>query len=277
MTRFWKRLFRREHGQVLPLALAMLALGGLIIAPGLDYAGTSLKHTRLVDKGVKGLYAADAGIEKVLWALKRGEAAPTSLPGAVNGMTVTMSTTSMGSYTLIAGEWVVTGPHTQDLLVSSSDITWDATYSAWKYVVTITWTGDGNCWLIGVGAKLPLGYNYQPDSVDYFPTNLSTAEPSDEIDQTGAHIREWSFPKIKLNSPETRWQRFLIGGSGPLEDYYGWAEAEREDVGQSGELTGSFYIITATATKDGAVARRVQANVMLEGTSPSITSYRVQQ
>jgi len=169
-----------------------------------------------------------------------------------------MNTIPMGNYTLVAGEWVTTGEHTEDLLVSSSNITWDETNDAYKYTISVTWTGAGNCWIIAVGARLPVGYEYVPESAALFPGNLTTAEPPPpQIDPQGAYLVEWTFSKILIPSPGTRTQEFLINGSGELEGNYGWAEGERQDVGQSGELTGNFSIITATATKGGTTVGQV--------------------
>ncbi len=278
MTRFLRRLLISQKGQALPAVLAMLALGGLMVVPSLDYAATSLNHGRAIDRGVRGLYAADAGIEDVLWSLKQCGEPHTSLAQAVNGMQVTMSTVNKGYYTLVAGDWVSFSPsgHFADLSISSS-IVWDDGHNGYLYTITVTWSGSGNCWVLGVGARLPVGYNYQAESVHFYTGSLSYAEPADGLDGEGAHMRDWSFPKIKLNSGDTVTQKLLITGSGDLGDDYGWTEAQREDVGTVGELTGNFYVITATATKSGVVARKVETNVMVSGSIPSITSYRILQ
>ena len=264
-----------NRGQAMIAVLVCLCLGGLIIVPLVSYAGTSGKSISLKKASVQGLYAADAGIEKVLWALKYGTQPSTSLSQNMNGMLVTMNTVSVGEYTLVAGEWISTAEHSEYLLVSSSNITWDAVNNAYRYEMSVTWTGDGNCYLIGVGAQLPIGYDYQAGSAQLFAGNLCTGVPGDGLAGNGAHIIEWTFPKIKLQSPETRTQTFLITGSGPLEGNYGWAEGERQDVGPTGELIGGFYVITATATKNGTVNGKIEANVMVSGSSVSIISYRV--
>ncbi len=264
-----------NHGQAMIAVLVCLCLGGLIIAPLVSYAGTSGKSISLKKVSTQGLYAADAGIEKVLWALKYGTQPSTSLSQNMNGMQVTMNTVSVGEYTLVAGEWITTAEHTEDLLVSSNNITWDAVNNGYRYEMSVTWTGSGNCYLIGVGAQLPIGYEYQAGSAYLFAGNLCTGEPSYELIGSGAHIIDWTFPKIKFESPETRTQTFLITGSGPLEGNYGWAEGERQDVGPAGELIGGFYTITATATKNGKVNGKIEANVIVSGNGVGIISYRV--
>ncbi len=254
-------------------ALVCLALGGLIIAPLVSYTGTSVRSVSLKKASMLGLYAADAGIEEVLWALKKGAQPPSSLSQSVNGMQVTMTTVNKGSYTLVAGDWVTPdGPHSADLSITTSMV-WDAGHNAYKYTVTATYSGSGNCKLTEVGAKLPIGYNYQAGSAALFGGNLSTAEPTNTLDGGGAHLLAWDFSQTTIDPTGT--QTFYATGSGALENYYGWVVGTRNDVGTVGELTGTFYDITATATKGGTVIGKVEANVMVSGSTVSITSYRI--
>jgi len=142
-----RQLIKGNRGQAMIAALVFMALGGLIIGPLINYTGTSMKTVSLKKSGMLGLYAADAGIEDVLWSLKQGTTPHTSLSQSLNGMQVTMNTVSKGYYTLAAGEWVAFSPsgHFAGLSLSSS-ITWDAGNNAYRYIITVTWTGDGNCW-----------------------------------------------------------------------------------------------------------------------------------
>ena len=274
MTRAWQSI-KSERGQVLPVVLLCLAVGGLLIAPSITYTATNLHAGVHQEASTLGLYAADAGVEHVLWAIKGGAALPTSLPQSLNGMQVTMTTVSKGTYTLVAGEWVTPdGTHSDDLSISSTMV-WDAGASAYKYTATFTWQGSGNCKLTGVGVRLPVGYNYKAGSAALFGSNLSTAAPSDTLDGNGAHMLNWTFGQTTLNPTGT--QIFHATGSGELTGDYAWAVGRREDVGTVGELTGAFYIITATATRpqDGAVTAKVEANVMKSGSNVYITSWRI--
>lgn len=271
MTRF-RQFIKDESGQAMIAALVCLVLGGLIITPLVSYAGTSVHGVSLKKSNLMGLYAADAGIEKVLWSLKNSIQPPTSLSQDLNGMTVTINTVTMGSYTLVAGDWVTAGaPHSGDLEISTSMV-WDEGAEAYKYTITCAWSGAGLCKLIEVGARLPLGYDYEAGSAASFGENLSTAEPSNQTDGEGAHMLAWSLDAISI---ETRTQIFYVTGSGTLEGDYGWAKAQRDDVGSVGELTGTFYVATATATKGGAVAGKIEADVMLSGSSVCVTSWRI--
>jgi hypothetical protein len=66
-------MLRKESGQVLPMALILMLLGGLVVVPTLSLATTNLKATTAVDQHTHELYAADAGIEDALWYLQADE------------------------------------------------------------------------------------------------------------------------------------------------------------------------------------------------------------
>ncbi len=273
MTNRLEQLARGERGQAMLAVLVCLVLGGLAIAPVMSFAATDINSVSLKQRRMMGLYGADAGIENVLWALKSGMPLPTSLPQTVNGATVTMTTINKGSYTLVAGNWVTPGgPHSSDLSIASSMV-WDGGHNAYRYTVTCTWSGPGNCKLIEVGARLPVGYNYQNGSAALFGGNLSTANPTNTLDGDGAHLLDWSFSQHTINPTGT--QTFYVTGSGNLNGDYAWATASRGDVGACGELTGSFYDTTATGTKSGVIVGKVEANAMVTGGSLYVTSYRI--
>ena len=65
-----RRLHRDSRGQVLPLAMAALALGALLVSPFLVDASVNLLASRRVDASIKDYYSADAGVEWALWRLE---------------------------------------------------------------------------------------------------------------------------------------------------------------------------------------------------------------
>jgi len=81
-----------ENGQALLAVLALLVLGGLAIVPSLNYATTSLNAGRIIGEGVKGGYAADAGVEDALWSLGNSTSPSQQLSEKVNKMEVTIQT-----------------------------------------------------------------------------------------------------------------------------------------------------------------------------------------
>ncbi len=63
------KLLRNEEGQAFILALILLAVGGLIIAPLLSYMSTGLIVGQSFEERMDELYAADAGVEDAIWKL----------------------------------------------------------------------------------------------------------------------------------------------------------------------------------------------------------------
>ena len=124
MIRFLKQMMSSEQGQALPVVLILLVLGGLTIAPSLSYATTSLNSGRLLQESVKGIYAADAGVEDTLWRLENGVAPSPQLPGNINQLVVAIQTEDKGAYTLYLGELIQPGEHS-DYLSVDGEIVWD--------------------------------------------------------------------------------------------------------------------------------------------------------
>jgi len=80
-----KKILRIESGQILPIALVLMVLGGLLIVPTLRLMTTSLNTNRYVERNNVELYAADAGIEQIIWNLRHNQYDPQLNP---DGFTV---------------------------------------------------------------------------------------------------------------------------------------------------------------------------------------------
>ena len=59
-----------SRGQVLPLAMAALAVGAVLVSPVLVDASVNLLASRSVDSAIRDYYSADAGVEWALWHLR---------------------------------------------------------------------------------------------------------------------------------------------------------------------------------------------------------------
>jgi len=272
---------RGEAGLALPVVLILLCLSGLLVVPCLSYASSSLSSGRAIGERMSGLYAADAGVEDTIRCLGQGVPPHTVLSENLNGMAVTMQTETKGHYVLFAGEWVEGVGH-NDWLSVIGDMVWDSGAGAYRYTITVTWQAESGTTihLAEVGARLPIGYSYQPGSAAGFVDNLSLDEPSDTLDGAEAHLLEWEFspphPYLDESNP-TRTQIFYVIGEGALEDYYSWAVAQRSDIGAISELSGDVYIVIAIATRPegGKVIATVVAEVMdMEG-DISILSWQI--
>lgn len=277
MPRLWQLITKEESGQALLAVLVCLIFGGLLIASSNSFIDTSFRYRLSLERNYQGLYAAEAGIEDVLWCIKHGTSFRSELPQNLNGNQVTMQTTTTGNCTIYADEWITIGGHSTWLLVSGDveDLAGDD-----KYTITVTWNAESETiiHLSEIGAKLPPGYSYQPGSAADFGGNLSTEEPDDELAEDGSHLLKWVFssprPHVEESEPVGT-QEFYITGAGALENDYAWVSASREDIGAISELTGEVYTITATATKDGAVTARITANAMLFEGDLYIISWQV--
>ena len=283
MIRLLKQLIKSEAGQALPIVLALLVLGGLTIVPSLNYAATSLNSSRIINESIKGVYAADAGVEEALWNLSDNTTPPAQLTESVNQMDVSIQTEDKGVYTIVFGELVEAEGHSYYLGVVG-DIEWDGGEGAYKYTITVTWqpgAGTPTIHLTDVGAKLPLGYEYKDDSADDFPANLSTDEPEEVQDGPGAWMLNWEldspYPTVTETDPvETQVFYFTyVTGTGELEGDYAWVVANRNDIDQVGEITGGLYVITAMATKGGVTTAKIVADVMIVNGEVNIISWQV--
>jgi len=282
MMQFLRQIVGGEQGQALPIVLALLALGGLVIAPNLDYAATNLNSSRAIEQNIYGLYAADASVEDALWCLDNGISPSQQLPGNINQMEVTRQTVEEGAYTLYFGELVEAGIHS-DYLSVDGEIVWHETAQAYRYTITVTWQSNLGAPIIHleeVGARLPSGYSYQAGSAAGFAENLATGEPNEVLDSFGAVLLSWEFdppyPSVSESDP-VQTQVFYIAGEGSPEGDYTWAVASRGDIGLVGEITGTLYRIAAAATRpgDGETTTRVVASVMLTEETTYIVAWQV--
>jgi len=282
MIRLLKQIVSSEKGQALPIVLGLLVLGGLTIASSLGYTATNLKSSRLLEEDVRGIYAADAGMEDALWSLTNGSLPSVYVPELINKMMVFIQTEEKGTYTLYLGELIEPGEHS-DYLEVDGDIVWDEEAEAYKYTITVTWQPDSGTPVIHleeIGARLPLDYSYQPWSAASFEENLSTDEPDETLDALGAYLLNWELgtPSPSVSENETvQTQIFYITGEGSQNGNYAWAVANRDDIGAAGEITGTSYKITTTAKRpeNGETTAKIVADVMIEEGTAHILAWQI--
>lgn len=79
MNKITKLLKGKQSGQALVLALALLGLGSLMIAPMLSFMGTGLNAGVIAEDKTDELYACDAGVQDAIWLINHlGE--PSAIP-----------------------------------------------------------------------------------------------------------------------------------------------------------------------------------------------------
>ncbi len=147
-------LKREEQGQVLILALILLAVGSLIIVPLVVFMGTGLLAAQIVEEKANELYAADAGIEDatqkimndVFGSLDIDETStPYTLTEQINGLSVTYTVTKIS---LIAGfigegEYKEGQPH-EDWVSLSSPAEAERTDEYVTYTCGVSFLYEGN-------------------------------------------------------------------------------------------------------------------------------------
>ncbi len=280
MQRLLRQLIRDESGYILPLVLVVVAVGGLTITPILDYAATSLMGSRTIEKGVNGMFAADAGVEYVLWCLDNGITPPAQLSETINGMDVSLLVVDRGEFTLYFGELIQAGSHSDHLGVAGN-ITWDESASAYKYIITVTWQSDPGSTVIHleeIGAMAPDGFSYAVNSAAGFPGNLSLGEPDQTAESGGGWLLNWElsppYPEVSEVAP-VQTQTFYLTGTGDPDDGYAWVVASRADIGATGEISGNLYDVTVTASRSGTgeVAAVVDIGIISQAGSIDVVSW----
>ncbi len=288
--RLLKRLLSNQKGQALVIVLGLLAIGGLTIAVSLNYATTSLKGSRIIEEKTEGVYAASAGVEYALWSLQEGLLSPpegettsNTTPENVNQMAVDIHVENKGAFSLYAGELLEEAGVHVDWLTVDGDIVFDEGATC-NYTITVTWqeAASGTIKLVEVGATLPVGYVYEGGSAASFVGNLSSDNPSSNgTAPGGAQWLKWEWkpgkgPEISADNA-TQTQGFRITGTGSVEGDYAWVQAQSQDVGTVGEITGTRYRITATATRpeDGRTTAEIVAAIIIVGGDIQIMSWQI--
>ena len=270
MKRLLKRLHNNgsnEKGQALAIVLALLAIGGLTIAVNLDYAVTSLKGSGTVEQNMKGLYAAGAGVESVLWSLGKDVTPPTTLTQNINQMAVRMTTVVTGNYTLYMGglEDPTDKPGVLTISGNISPVGGDR----YRYIITLTMAQlqAGTIHVEEVGARLPVGYTYDDSATRSDGGTIGATNPAQTQDNAQAWMLQFFWTAANrptLTEGETFILTFYITGTGDVEGEYAWAVADPEAYGIYGEVSGGRYQITSTAVRptDNRTISKIVADAM---------------
>ncbi len=155
-----------QSGQALPLAIMALAIGSLVVAPFLGYAGTDLIGSRVYGESIEQQSACDAGIEHAIWSLTKGDLSEQfTQPGdivtyqlgeTINGLTTSITVTANATDGGSAGDITDTVINTLEFDNSSgyepsitnvSDNIYAIAYRGWNnrgYLVTISVDADGD-------------------------------------------------------------------------------------------------------------------------------------
>lgn len=281
MIRLWRQIIKGEKGQALPIVLSFLVLGGFVIVPLLNNASTSINASRGIEENVRGIYAAEAGVEEALWSIRNSvPSLEKQLPENINRMQVEILTDDKGPYTLAYYDKIIESGTHGDWIVISGDMVPEG--EVYKYTITVSLDLEQTTQTVHleeVGVRLPVGYEYVTDSAYDFVENLSTDEPFDTQDYADAHMLSWELPppRPSISGTEpTKTQIFYVDGEGEVQGDYTWIEAAEEDIGKVGEVTGTLFRITSIARslQDSEIEARIIADVIYdEGTGETRIIY----
>jgi hypothetical protein len=262
------RLGRKERGQALPLALCFLVIGGMTITTLLTFMSNGLKTGQLYEEKTKLHYAADAGLEEVLWKMQ-SEQVPIecgdyetefnyALPDGVNEKAVDIN---------IKQIWPLTGLESDEngtTAPSSLTITGGIIDKAeGKYKVQISYDGtQGNLPIDRVAVWLPTRFQYVAGS----SSGITTQNPT-ITNQRGGKVLTWDFSPavdfLDLPAPPVGGGGFLPGAEypatrklyfnvTPVDDKaggsYSWVRTTDESLYLAWETGCSIFQVSSTAT-----------------------------
>jgi hypothetical protein len=140
-----------EEGQALPIVLILIAFGGLVIAPFLGHADSSLIGSRIYGTAISQQYSGDAGVEHAIWDLvyddladqlsSPGDSISYQLGEAINGIapdiTVSMDWEAVTSDNFESGGWaggtgwLADWYHEGNASVTTSGVPYGGSYHLW--------------------------------------------------------------------------------------------------------------------------------------------------
>jgi len=269
MKRRLSKVIKSESGQALPIVLVLLVLGGLTIAPCLSYAATSLNSGGVIEKNIKGLYAADTGIEDALWRLKNNP--PASYPYSyeladVNGLSVIVL---MEEVTTLYGIVIGSPGRHFDWLEVDGSMAYNEGLSVYVYTVTVTNKSNSTVKISELFAKLPPSFEYIAASTG---GDFTTADPEVQGDPDTSITLVWDFPTPHPSvagapDPEhgvytTASHTFQLNGPPDYsgDDGYAWVVATDVDIGCVGEANA--FKITSQAKDGDTTVITVKAGVL---------------
>jgi len=248
LNKWLPKIRKGESGQAIILALIMLALGSMFVIPSVSLAATTVKTGQMVEENMKGVYAADAGIEDALWKLVNDK--PASFPHSyqipdINGMSVSVN---IEGVTTISGEEIEPPGGHSDYLEVINSANYSSETGIYSYSMSLTNNGTGNVKIAKIMIVLPPELEYVVGSAS---GNITTDDP--EVignPYTGITINwEIANPLPTIPEGENSEHNFQLSGPPDIEgvEGHGFVEAQRDDVGTVWNNDSTPYTVTAEA------------------------------
>ncbi len=235
-----------ESGQAMLAVLALIALGGFLVIPVLNFSSTSVKTTQMFEKKLDGLYAADAGVEDALWIIKNDP--PTSFPYSyqltnLNGMTVDVV---INEVTTIAGEEMGESGSHEDYIEIIKLVTYDS--GIYDYTMSVSNNGTGNIKIAKILIDFPPDLEYVIGSTG---GDLISEEPNVTGNPTIGITVVWlpSPPYPSIPEGGTKYLTFQLSGPPDIigVEGHGIVQATRQDVGTVWDSTSYPHSIVSQA------------------------------
>ena len=246
MGKWLPKMRKGESGQALILALIMLALGSMFIAPSLALAATTLKSGQMVEENMRGIYAADAGTEDAMWRILNDMPAsfPYSyqIPG-INGMSVDVV---IEEVTSINGQQVDPPAGHVEWLDIAKSVIYDT--GVYFYTLSVTNNDTSNIKVERILIDFPPELEY---SIGSTSGNITSGDPTVTGTPTLGITIVWenSPPHPTIGSYATEDVIFQLTGPPEVEGVEGhcFVQARRNDVSTVCDADSHPMSITAQA------------------------------
>lgn len=207
--------------------LVALVLGSLVIVPSASYVSTNVRARNMLEENVKGLYAAESGVEYAMWWLLNGwggsdnqdafPAGPVTLPYLINGMTVAYKVEFVPSLAGVSFDQ----PHL-DWLQFSQDSSYDESTGIYSYTLTMTEAKKPQkaVKLDWIQLNMPEGFEYVLNSANITSASENkTIEP--QISGGGADQRlTLGWPELPIDPKKNYPDIMTLGDKDPPANYY---------------------------------------------------------
>jgi hypothetical protein len=215
-----KKIHKRESGQAMVLALVLMLVGGLIIAPLMSYMGSGLKAGQVYEDKMDKLYTSDAGVEDAVNKILNNDSHlddqhldenesywyHLDQQGKVNSQSVNVTITKLSPIEGLLGEDEISHGHeggghghVQDFTVNCSEPQ-PTQHPAEGYIeysctVSFTWNGTGDCNIESAGAF------FSP-----FPGAANLISGPYDWQETGSGVMTgfMAVNKLEAGSPEAK-------------------------------------------------------------------------
>ena len=288
----WRRMGGDEKGQALPLVLAAVAMGTLLVVPFLTQASTTLLTSRDYGQVISRQYSADAGVEHAIWRLKHepgfaGSLTPAN-PTVIYPITINNTSVNIN----VSRVQVVFPPNPPPPPEGSqawrTEVSKDVDPNEWPandpktftYAIYIKNVGSSTVHVTEIRDLLPAGFAYVAGSSG----GGTTADPAIEF-QGGQQKLRWTFspPKPSINAGQIGTQTFKATATLRAGLYWNeaWVETEEEGIGTVG--TGSTAPVRAGGMAlygydilSNAGGTLIRARVTITDVGISILSWQVE-